>query len=63
MVICSQDEELVVKYDCSAYGEIKSITGSLASTIGVLNPFRYRGYYYDVDMSYCYVCVWKYIRI
>ena len=26
-----------------------SITGSLASTIGEINPIRYRGYYYDSE--------------
>lgn len=39
----------MVKYKYSAYGEIISITGSLASTIGVYNPFRYKGYYYDIE--------------
>ena len=44
------------------YGKIKimmhgplSVEGSLASTIGQLNPFRYKGYYYDNEsgMYYC----------
>ncbi len=49
------DGNLVVKYEYSAYGEIKSITGSLSGTIGAKNPFRYKGYYYDVEtnMYYC----------
>ena len=44
------------------YGKIKimmhgplSVEGSLASTIGQLNPFRYKGYYYDDEtgLFYC----------
>ena len=46
---------LVVKYGYTAYGKITSITGSLATTIGAYNPFRYKGYYYDTEteMYYC----------
>ncbi len=55
---------LVVKYSYTAYGTITEITGSLASTIGAHNPFRYKGYYYDTEttMYYCktryYVPAW-----
>ena len=28
---------------------LRSTTGTLASTVGVKNPIRYRGYYYDVE--------------
>ena len=53
--IVTKEEGLVVQYDYTAYGELKSISGALASTIGVINPFRYKGYYYDVEtnMFYC----------
>lgn len=46
---------LVVKYMYSAYGEINSITGSMSETIGKINPFRYKGYYFDIEtnMYYC----------
>ena len=47
--IVTKEEGLVVQYDYTAYGELKFINGSLASTIGVINPFRYKGYYYDVE--------------
>ena len=30
-------------------------TGTLASTVGAINPFRYRGYYYDTDTSMYYL--------
>ena len=53
--IVTKEEGLVVQYDYTAYGELKSINGTLASTIGVINPFRYKGYYYDkeTNMFYC----------
>ena len=35
----------VVKYVYDAWGKILSTTGSLASTLGTIQPFRYRGYY------------------
>ena len=53
--IIADNGELVVKYEYTAYGEIKSISGTLKDTIGVINPFRYKGYYYDeeTEMFYC----------
>ncbi len=36
----------VVEYGYDAWGYPISKTGSLAATIGTLNPFRYRGYTY-----------------
>ncbi len=32
-----------------------STTGTLASTIGAYNPFRYRGYYYDNETGWYYL--------
>ncbi len=32
-----------------------STTGSLASTLGVKNPLRYRGYYYDTESGFYYL--------
>ena len=42
----------VVEYTYTAWGEVLSITGSQASTIGQLNPVRYRGYYYDGETGF-----------
>ncbi len=42
-------------YTYNAWGKLLSTTGSLASTIGVRNPFRYRGYYYDTETGLYYV--------
>ena len=45
----------MVYYKYDAWGNILSITGSLASTIGQINPFRYRSYYYDVESGFYYL--------
>ena len=37
----------VVKYVYTDYETLKSISGSLATTIGQYNPFRFKGDYYD----------------
>ena len=36
-------------------GELGDINGSLASTLGVINPLRYRGYVYDTDTGLYYL--------
>ena len=46
--IISSDGDNVVYYDYSAFGSV-STTGTLANTIGKYNPFRFKGYYYDVE--------------
>lgn len=46
---------MVVRYNYNAWGMLFSITGSLASTIGAVNPLRYRGYYYDTETSLYYL--------
>ena len=46
---------LVVQYRYDAWGKPVSTTGSLASTIGKRNPFRYRGYYWDEETGLYYV--------
>lgn len=55
IAITSLSGEIVVKYTYDAWGKLLSTTGSLASTIGALNPFKYKGYYYDQEsgMYYC----------
>ena len=46
---------VVVEYQYDAWGNIVASTGSLVSTLGYLNPFRYRGYVYDEETGryYC----------
>ena len=49
IAITTKNGEIVVQYTYSAYGQNLGFTGRLASTIGYQNPFRYKGYYYDVE--------------
>ena len=37
----------MVSYAYDSWGKPYSVTGTKAATLGVLNPFRYRGYVYD----------------
>ena len=53
---------LVAKYEYSAHGQILSITNASgtdisnnSSHIANLNPFRYRGYYYDTETGFYYL--------
>jgi len=45
----------VVSYTYSTWGEVLSITGSLASSVGEKNPYRYRGYRYDSETQLYYL--------
>lgn len=45
----------VVSYTYDAWGNPLSTTGSLASTIGTLNPLRYRGYVFDPETGLYYL--------
>lgn len=45
----------VTTYLYDAWGKLVSTTGTLASTIGADNPFRYRGYYYDTETGLYYL--------
>jgi RHS repeat-associated protein len=45
----------VVTYTYDTWGKLLGIGGPLASTVGVLNPFRYRGYYYDTETGLYYL--------
>ncbi|MBR5678461.1 MAG: RHS repeat-associated core domain-containing protein, partial [Paludibacteraceae bacterium] len=45
----------VVEYTYESWGKLLSCTGTLATTLGVLNPFRYRGYVYDEETGFYYL--------
>gem|GEM_PF-2943568 len=45
----------VVEYSYDSWGKLLSTTGSLAGTIGKINPFLYRGYYYDSEIGLYYL--------
>ena len=45
----------VVSYTYSAWGEVLTTSGTLATTVGALNPYRYRGYRYDTETGLYYL--------
>ncbi len=53
--IVDENGSFVVEYEYDAWGELLSVSGSLAETIGLENPIRYRGYYYDNESGYYYL--------
>ena len=46
---------MVVSYEYDAWGKVYSVTGSLADTLGTINPIRYRSYYYDNETGFYYL--------
>ena len=45
----------VVAYTYDAWGNPLTTTGTMAGTLGKLNPFRYRGYVYDTETGLYYL--------
>ncbi|MGN0179302.1 MAG: RHS repeat-associated core domain-containing protein [Monoglobaceae bacterium] len=45
----------VVTYTYDAWGEVTSVTGTDAETVGKYNSLRYRGYYYDSETGMYYL--------
>ena len=45
----------VVTYTYDAWGKLLTTSGSMASTLGVHNPLRYRDYVYDTDTELYYL--------
>ena len=45
----------VVTYSYDAWGNPLATTGTLATTLGTLNPLRYRGYVYDTETGFYYL--------
>ena len=46
---------VVVEYTYDAWGNVLSITGLYADTLGQNNPIRYRGYYQDFETGFYYL--------
>ena len=42
---------VVVKYSYDPFGKVEQITGSMSSTLGVINSMLYKGYCYDVETN------------
>ncbi|WP_286165469.1 RHS repeat domain-containing protein [Clostridium facile] len=53
--ILDSNGNIVVNYTYDSWGNPISITGSMADTIGQLNPFRFRSYYYDTESGLYYL--------
>ncbi|MBR5947261.1 MAG: hypothetical protein IKZ82_01270 [Clostridia bacterium] len=45
----------VVEYTYDSWGKVLAVTGTLESTLGENQPFRYRGYVYDSDTNLYYL--------
>ena len=55
IAITDASGNVVTEYTYDPWGNILSVTGTLASTIGADNPLRYRGYYYDSETGLYYL--------
>ncbi len=53
--ILDQNGNTVVEYTYDIWGKLVNTTGTLADTIGAINPLRYRGYYYDSETDLYYL--------
>jgi len=53
--IVDKNGVIVVEYAYDAWGNLIDIDGSLKDTIGKINPYRYRGYRYDAEISLYYL--------
>ena len=47
--------KLAATYTYDAWGKLVKLEDSTANSVGTLNPFRYRGYYYDTETSLYYL--------
>ena len=69
IAIADKDAQTVVKYSYDAWGVPTITQDSSTSQIATINPFRYRGYYYDEEIGlyylnsrYCDPCTGKFIN-
>ena len=53
--IYNESGTLVAEYLYDAWGKILSVTNHTSANIGDINPFRYRGYYYDTETNLYYL--------
>lgn len=51
--IVDRSGECIVEYEYDSSGQLQGMTGD--AEIGKLNPFRYRGYYYDEETGFYYL--------
>lgn len=55
VAITDYAKNVIVEYFYNAYGQTVDMVGSKAETIGVINPYRYKGYRYDDETGFYYV--------
>ena len=55
MALMDEEGNIVVEYLYDAWGNLLSITGAMANTLGIWNPLTYRGYVYDHDTGLYYL--------
>ncbi len=55
VAILNSSGTAVVRYVYDAWGRPISCTGTMTTTLGKLNPFRYRGYVYDEETELYYL--------
>ena len=53
--IVGSEGTVCAEYRYDAWGNVLSITGLYAGTLGAVNPIRYRGYYYDTETGFYYL--------
>ena len=53
--IVDESGTAIVNYSYDSWGRLLQIEGSKKDTIGILNPFRYRGCYYDTETGMYYL--------
>ena len=55
VAILDSNKNVVVSYVYDAWGRPISCSGTMANTLGKINPFRYRGYVYDEETGLYYL--------
>jgi RHS repeat-associated protein len=45
----------VVSYSYNSWGKLITLSGEIAESVGAVNPYRYRGYRYDVEIKLYYL--------
>ena len=55
MAILDENGNCVVEYSYDAWGNILSVAGTMADTLGESNPLTYRSYVYDYETSFYYL--------
>ena len=53
--ITNSSGDVVVTYSYDAWGKLLHSNGTMADTLGVINPLRYRGYVYDSETELYYL--------